>query len=167
MSKIQKIYMKNNVDYLNSINTDLIWNNINSSDIDILKHINNQISNPYSIKLNFIQNILNSNQALPIKTKSDLEKFFNALSPFNIEFNFGSSTFNKKIVCSRLLLHNSISKKDSSDIFYNKYINKVKNLLVKSGIEFDYFEFKSKRFNKTKDIIWVFNLEQFDNNNSK
>lgn len=160
---LQKILMNNYIDSSTiKVNNQLIWDNIDSSDIEILSRISNKISCPYSVKLNFIQNILNLEQSLPIKEIKDIIKLFNALSPLNIEYNLGSNIFNKKIVKNKLFLQNSISKKEASDIFYIKYINKVKNLLIKSGIEFDYFEFKSKRFNKTKDIIWVFNLEQFN-----
>lgn len=161
--KLQKILMNNHIDSSKTnISNQLIWDNIDSSDIEILSKISNKISNPYLIKLNFILNVLNLDIPMPIKEIKDIFKLFNSLSPLNIEYNLGSNVFNKKIAQNKLFLQNSISKKEASDIFYNKYINKVKNLLVKSGIEFDYFEFKSKRFNKTKDIIWVFNLEQFD-----
>ncbi len=162
MSFKQEIYFNNKtVPNINSQNINYIWNNADSSDIEIIKNINNSISNPYQIKLNFVYNILSSSEGLPIKNIKDLNKFFKILSPLNIEYSLGSNLFNKKIVEGKLFLQNSISKKDATDIFYCKYINKVKNLLVKSGIEFDYFEFKSKRFNKTKDIIWVFDLQKF------
>ncbi len=161
--KLQKVLMNNHIDSSKSnISNQLIWDNIGSSDIEILTRISNKISNPYLIKLNFIVNILNLDIPLPIESSKDIIKLFNSLSPLNIEYNLGSNIFNKKIVQNKMFLQNSISKKEASDIFYLKYINKVKNLLIKSGIEFDYFEFKSKRFNKTKDIIWVFNLEQFN-----
>ncbi len=159
---LQKILMNNHtIPSTIYINNQLIWDNIDSSDIDILTRISNKISSPYLVKLNFIINILNLDEGLPLESPKDIIKLFNSLSPLNIEYNLGSNVFNKKIVQNKLFLQNSISKKEASDIFYVKYINKVKNLLVKSGIEFDYFEFKSKRFNKTKDIIWVFNLDQF------
>jgi hypothetical protein len=162
--KKQEIYMNNHTTPLiNNSNSVMIWDLIDNPDIEAIKNINNQISNPYQIKLSFIQNFLNSNQPYPIKSLKDLNKLFKILSPLNIEYNLGSNVWNKKISHSKLFIQNSISKKESSDIFYNKYINKVKNILVLSGVQFNYFEFKSKRFNKTKDIIWVFDLEQFNN----
>ena len=48
------------------------------------------------------------------------------------------------------------TKKDACSFFYDKYINKIKNIFIKSNIKFNYFEFKSKRFYKTQDIIFVF-----------
>jgi hypothetical protein len=164
MSKKQEIFFNNSIKpNISKENINYIWDNINTSDVHLLKHLNNIVSNPYQLKLNLIINLLNSNQSIPISNISELEKFFKMLSPLNIEYNLGSTQYNKQIISGKLFLQNSISKKESSDIFYNKYINQVKNVLSLSNIDFEYFEFKSKRFNKTKDIIWVFDLEQFNN----
>ncbi len=163
MSKKQEIFFNNYVKpNISKENIDYVWDNINTSDINILKHLNNIVSNPYQLKLNLINNLLLSNISVPLKNILDVEKFFKMLSPLNIEYNLGSSEFNKQIIGDKLFLQNSISKKECNDIFYNKYINLVKNILKLSNIDFDYFEFKSKRFNKTKDIIWVFDLDQFE-----
>ena len=56
----------------------------------------------------------------------------------------------------KILIQNSISKLDMDNNFYSNYINKIKKILSKSKIKYFYFEFKSKRFNKIKDIIWAF-----------
>ena len=43
-----------------------------------------------------------------------------------------------------------------NEYFYLNYINRIKKILSNSNVKYYYFEFKSKRFNKIKDIIWVF-----------
>jgi hypothetical protein len=157
--KKQEIFMNNNINSnINKSNVNILWNNITSNDELIIKKLTNLISNPYQLKLNLINNLLNSDVALPIFNYKDVIKFFCILNPLNLEYNMGSNVWNFKILDNRLFIQNSISKKDSSEIFYNKYINLIKKILVKSNINFNYFEFKSKRFNKTKDIIFVMDI---------
>ncbi len=146
---------------INKDNIDFFWKNINTSDEGILRNLNNMFTESYQIKLNLISVLLNSNESLPITTKKDLIKLFNTVSPLNIEYNMANSKWNYKIIDNKLFIQNSISKKDSNEIFYKKYINLLKKILVQSKIDFNYFEFKLKRFNKSKDIVWVFDLKQF------
>lgn len=159
----QRVYMNNVIsNKMTDSNMNLLWENINSCDETILKSINNIFMDHYTVKLNLINHLLNSNGNIPIRDSKDLIKFFKTLSPLNIQYMMASNEWNHKITDNKLFFQNSISKKDSSDIFYNTYINLVKKKLIESKIEFNYFEFKLKRFNKTKDIVWVFDLKQFD-----
>lgn len=161
-SNKQRILMNNFIpNKISEQNMNLLWENINSSDESILKTINNIFMNQYTLKLNLINYLLNSLGSLPIRTYTDLIKFFKTLNPLNVQYLMGSNEWNYKIAESKIFFQNSISKKDSSDIFYNFYINLVKKKLIESKIEYNYFEFKLKRFNKTKDIVWVFDLDQF------
>lgn len=145
-------------------NLNLLWDNINSSDEFILKKINNIFIDQYTLKLNLINYLLNSSCSLPIKGLIDLIKFFKSINPLNIQYMMASYEWNYKTSNNKIFFQNSISKKDSNDSFYNLFINLIKKKLIESKIEFNYFEFKLKRFNKTKDIVWVFNLEQFNKN---
>ncbi len=86
---------------------------------------------------------------------------------YNLLYNMASNTWNHKIEESKLFIQNSISKQDATSGFYTNYINLIKKKLLESNINFNYFEFRLKRFNKTKDIIFVFDLEQFANSNKK
>ena len=163
ISNKQKIFMNNII--LNKIsdnNLNLLWDNINSSDEFILKKINNIFIDQYTLKLNLINYLLNSSCGLPIKGLTDLIKFFKSINPLNIQYMMASHEWNYKITNNKIFFQNSISKKDSNDSFYNLFINLIKKKLIESNIEFNYFEFKLKRFNKTKDIVWVFDLEQFN-----
>ena len=155
----QKIIM-NNYTETKLINKDLILNNIYSNDDDIYLQIYNKIDNPYQKRLNIISLLLKSDLVIPMNNCLDIIKFFNWLSPFNNEYKLSSKDWaikkikygNKK----KILLQNSISKKDINNSFYYNYIDLIKKKLILSSIKYYYLEFKSKRFNKVKDIIWVF-----------
>ncbi len=148
-------------------NISLLWENINSSDESMLKQLNNIFINVETVKSNLITYILNSNSSIPINNSNDIIKLFNLVSTFNTRYQMASNNWNYKIEDSKLFIQNSISKKDSNTSFYQNYINLIKKKLVESNIDFNYFEFKVKRFNKTKDIIFVFDLQQFDKLNKK
>jgi hypothetical protein len=155
----QKIIMNN---YKNSyiMNENFILNNIYSNDELIYNKIYNLIQNPYQKRINTINLILTSNISIPINNYKNIIKFFNWLSPLNNEYNMSSKDWNIKTVKygnrEKILLQNSISKKDMTEIFYSNYINLIKKKLTNSNIDYCYFEFKSKRFNKIKDIVWAF-----------
>jgi len=141
-------------------NSDFIWDNIFTCDDTIENKIYNLIVNPYQKKLNLINLILNSDISFPISNCKDIIMFFNWICPLNIEYKMGSNEWNYSSVKygnkEKILVQNSISKMDMNDNFYSNYIKKIKNILSNSKIKYNYFEFKSKRFNKIKDIIWVF-----------
>jgi hypothetical protein len=157
----QNIIMNNNNES-KILNNELIIKYLYSSDDGINTQIYNQIYNPYQKKLNTINLILKSNIIIPFKNSKDIIKFFNWLSPLNNEFNFSSKDWNIKTIKygnnEKFLLQNSISKKDIIKYLYKNYIDLIKKKLNDSNIKFLYFEFKSKRFNKIKDIIWVFDI---------
>jgi hypothetical protein len=155
----QYIYSNN---YKKSIisNKKFIVDNIFSNDIDIENKIYNLIYNPYQKKLNLINLILDSELDFKFDNYLDIIKFFNWLYPLTIEYKMASGCWNVKSVKyankEKILLQNSISKVDMTDNFSLDYIDKIKKTLYNSGIKYYYFEFKTKRFNKIKDIIWVF-----------
>jgi hypothetical protein len=141
-------------------------NNIDSNDEYLLNKLSNHIDNLFQKKINLIYLLLRSNLSLQINSVISLKKFFIFLSPLNTEFLLSSRIWNHKIINHDnnhyILFQNSISKKDCCTFFYKHYIDLVKNALFNSGIQYNYFEFKCKRFNKIKDIIWSFNLNQFN-----
>lgn len=143
-------------------NNQLILNNIYSTDDEIYSQIYKQISNPYQKRLNTIGLLLKSDLVIPMSNMVDIIRFFNWLSPLNNEFNMGSKDWAFKTIKygnkEKFLLQNSISKQDMGRTFYSNYIDLVKAKLTLTGINFCYFEFKSKRFNKVKDIIWAFDI---------
>lgn len=157
----QKIYLGNyKKSYIKKENEKFISGNLFISDEFIENKIYSLISNPYQKKLNLINLIIDSNLNLGLKTYLDIIKFFSWLNPLTIEFGFASGKYNIRTIKyanrEKVLLQNSISKIDHNEYFVSNYINKIKKILTKSGIKYYYFEFKSKRFNKIKDIIWVF-----------
>jgi hypothetical protein len=158
----QEIIMNNYVDKKCN-NMDFIWDNINSSDSEIINKMSSFLINPYQQKLNLIYSLLYSNNSIPIKNFKDIINFFNFISPLNNEFLMGSYNWNIKIINDKnniddkkLFIQNSINKIDSCNLFYIKYINPIKKILDNSNIKFSYFEFKCNRFYKSKDIVWVF-----------
>ena len=155
----QKINMfSENKSYIKNI--DFIWNNINSSDDTIINSCLNFIDNTYKKKIYIIELFLNSTNCLPINNIIDLQLFFKNISILNLEYELGSKNWNFLIKDNKLFVQNSISKKNTNSFFYNKFINPIKNSLKNSNIFFYYFEFKNRRFLKTKDIIFVFDLNK-------
>ena len=157
---MQQIIMNNSVQN-KCDNMEFIWNNINTCDNNIIKKMASMLTNEYQLKINLIYSLLYSNNTLPLKNHADIINFFYFISPLNNEFLMASYKWNVKIVKDdngndKLFIQNSINKIDSCNLFYNKYINPIKNILIKSCIKFDYFEFKCNRFYKSKDIVWVF-----------
>lgn len=155
---IMNNYKKNNI-----INEEFVLKNMYSADDEIYSQIYKLIDNPYQKKLNTINLLLKSDLVIPMNNSTDIVKFFNWICPLNNEFNLGSKDWAwKKIKYGnkeKFLLQNSISKQDIGRTFYSNYIDLVKKKLSQSNINYVYFEFKSKRFNKVKDIVWA-----FDNN---
>lgn len=161
ISNIQYIY-KNNMNQsiiINPITNDFIVGNLFLNDLDMENKIYNLIDNPFQKKLNLINLILNTNINLKLNTWESIIKFFNWLSPMTIEYKMASCNWNIKTIKygnkEKILIQNSISKVDYNESFF-EYIKKIKKTLTNSKINYYYFEFKSKRFNKIKDIIWVF-----------
>jgi hypothetical protein len=154
------IIFGNNYRKTSITNDEFVRNNLFSNDIDIENKIYNHIINPYQKKLNLINLVLDSDFDLKLNGYLDVIKFFNWLNPLTIEYKMSSGRWNIKSIKygnrEKILLQNSISKSDLDDKFSNEYINKIKKVLNKSCIKYYYFEFKSKRFNKIKDIVWVF-----------
>ena len=160
ISNIQKIIMNNNIEN-KCDNMEFIWNNINTSDNQIIKRMSSMLTNECLQKLNLIYSLLYSNNSLPLKNYTDIINFFYFISPLNNEFLMASYKWNVKIVKDdngndKLFIQNSINKIDSCNLLYNKYINPIKNILTNSGVKFHYFEFKCNRFYKSKDIVWIF-----------
>ena len=157
----QQIIM-NNYKKTTITNSELILNNIYSTDDEIYSQIYKQIYNPYQKKLNIMYLLLKSDLVIPMSSMVDVIRFFNWLSPLNNEFNMSSKDWAFKTIKygnkQKFLLQNSISKQDMGRTFYSNYIDLIKSKLALTGIKFSYFEFKSKRFNKVKDIIWAFDI---------
>lgn len=157
----QKIMM-NNYKQTNISNPEFILKNIYSTDDEIYNQIYKQLDNQYQKKLNIMIMILKSNLIIPLNDQNQIINFFNWMSPLNLEFNMGSKDWAVKKIKygdkEKFLLQNSISKKDIGKNFYSNYIDLIKNKLNLANVDYLYFEFKSKRFNKIKDIIWVLNI---------
>lgn len=158
---LQKIYKNNDLQSKNitqSLN-DFIVMNLFLNDSDMENKIYNLIVNRVQKKLNLINLILNTDINLKLNTWESIIKFFNWLSPMTLEYKMASGNWNIKTIKygnkEKILIQNSISKIDYTDSFV-MYIKKIKKTLLNSKINYNYFEFKSKRFNKIKDIIWVF-----------
>jgi hypothetical protein len=148
--------------YANIKDSTFFWNNINSSDDSLINHMYSLMDNTYQKKINLVNMLIKSNFVLPSKSSSDIIKFFNTISILSPEYSLGEREWVYKFVnnnnLNKLFIHNSVSKKDKSSYFYNNLINPIKNIFVNSSIKYYYYEYKSKRFNKTTDIIFVFDL---------
>jgi hypothetical protein len=156
---LQKIKMNNFYDKSNSDVNELIWNSIETADETLIHSLNKKIFDTYHAKLNLLYNLLYSTDPLPIKDKKSIIKFFNIMAPLNNEFNMGSYNWNFKIVEKRLFVQNSITKTDLNDYLKVHYLNPIKSVLKQSGVKFDYYQFKSNRFYRNVDIVFVFDFE--------
>jgi len=136
----------------------LIWNNIDTPDEELLKSINSKIFDPYHAKINLINNLLYSNEPLPINDKTDIVKFFSILAPLNNEYNFGSYNWEHITYDKLLIFQNSILKSNYNQYVYTKYINPIRNVLKLSKFKVNFFQFTNKRFKKTVDLIFVIEL---------
>lgn len=142
--------------------TDIIWENCLNNDEHILKYLNNLIFDHNKIKENLAMYLLTSDKQLPINTLKDIKKLFNIMNSLNNLFEMGSNTWEYKNVKYKenkfLFVKNSVSKLNHDTKFKN-FINLIKNKFNSSNIKLNYFELTSSRFNKTIDIIFI-----FDNN---
>lgn len=139
---------------------------LNASNDNYIDLLTSKINNPYQKKLNFINLVLNSSvlklSSNPNQILCELKYFFRWISPLNNEFFMGSFTWNYKLIETtnkKIIFQNSISKRDISDYFYKNYINLIEQVLKNSNIPYLYLEFKSKRFNKIIDVLFVCDLE--------
>lgn len=133
-------------------NNEYIYNVIKNGDIDLIKHVNNKIFTDNDHRFFLVSKILNSNYKI---NYLDIRNFFAILSPLNIEYNMGDKKWNYKLWNEYLLIQNSVLKQNISPLFYDMYINKIKHILNISEIKYYYKEFKDRRNNKTKDIIFI------------
>ena len=121
--------------------------------------MNNKIISTYNAKLNLINYVLNSDETNIKYVLHDIKKFYIFLNPLNNEYNLSSYEWDFNVVNNLLIIQNSISKSLANDDFYNNYIDKIKNILSNSKIDFIYHEFKVPRFYKTLDIIFSIKLD--------
>ena len=156
---LQKIKMNNFYDKSNSNVNELIWNSIETADETLIHSLNTKLFDTYHAKLNLLYNLLYSTEPLPIKDKRSIIKFFSVIAPLNNEFNMGSFSWNFKSSGTRLYVQNSITKADLNDYLKVHYLNPIKSVLKQSGIKFDYYQFKSNRFYRNVDIVFVFDFE--------
>ena len=155
----QKIIMNNFYARSKSEYNDLIWDNIETADDAMLKHLNNKILDTYRMRLNLINNILYSTEGLNISYKKDVLKLFNILAPLSNEYNLGSYKWSHKIVDNKLYIQNSVLKFDFTDNFRIYFLNPIKRLLKLSGIQYKYYHFKSTRYYRNIDIVFTFDFQ--------
>ena len=155
--KMNNVFTYNNNNY---IDPNYILNNLNATDEELIKNINNKIMSPYSAKINLINYVLNSNDTVIKKKIIDIKKFFKFINPLNNEYSLDSYEWEFKLVDNFLLVQNSIHKilADKTCIFYLNYIKKIKKVLDNSDLEYKYHEYKTARFYKNLDVIFSFRI---------
>lgn len=151
----QKLRMNNFYDRSVTKYNNLIWENIETADNAMVDYLNNKIFDTYRKRLNLLNNILYSTEGLPIKTRADVKKFFNIIAPLNNEHNLGTYNWTFKDVEKRLYIHNSLLKVDLNINLKIYFLNPIKRVLKLSGVNFKYYEFKSMRYYRSVDIVFV------------
>lgn len=154
----------NNKYYKNVIDPDLVFTNLhhNGDNIAILTMMHNNIINPYEIKINLLKYVIQNPDFKIGSSIINIKDFFNTLNPLNIEFQMGSYNWSYKCVNNNekklMLVQNSLFKKNiyNTPNVYTDYIDLIKQILDRSGITFGYHEFRTKRFYKRVDTIFVF-----------
>jgi hypothetical protein len=138
-----------------------IMNNLNSKDEIILKSINNKIIGYNEYDENIANYILNSTQKITLNTANDITKFFKLLKPLNSKYDMGMINWEFNTYVNNnikfITCHNNVSK-IYYNFIYDKYIEKIREKLVNSQVEFYYQELKEYRYNKTKEIVFIFKL---------
>jgi hypothetical protein len=154
----QQITMNNVYSRSKPLYDKLIWDNIDRADDTMIHYLNDKIVDTYRMKLNLIYNLLYSIEGLPITNKKDILKLFNIFAPLSNEFDLGSYRWSNKMVGDRLYIQNSVLKVDFTDHFKKFFLNPIKKLLVSSGVNFKFYNFKSTRFQRNIDLVFVFDL---------
>lgn len=162
----RKLEQNNNKHYKNVIDPNLIFTNVCYGDgaSDTLTLFYNKIVNPYDIKINLLKYIIqNPNFKIEPNIKN-VKDFFNTLNPLNIEFLMGSYNWSYKCINNNgkelLLIQNSLLKKNvyNTPNVYDDYIELIKQVLSRSGVIFSYHEFRTKRFYKRVDTIFIIDI---------
>jgi hypothetical protein len=156
----------NNISYYNNDSNskvNFIWDKITCSDEILLKKMYTNIVSTVDVKLGLIEYLLKSDYSISIKTKKDIIKLFSITSILNNKYSMGSNEWDFKIVKDnnsyKLFVQNSITKYcKNNNSLYDDYLNPLKNIFTKSNIKFNYYEFKVKRYYKTIDIVFVFDI---------
>jgi hypothetical protein len=153
----------NNKHYKNVIDPNLVFTNLhNNGDMDTLTTFHNNIINPYEIKINLLKYVIQNPDFKIGSLITNIKDFFNTLNPLNIEFQMGSYNWSYKSINNNgkelLLVQNSLFKKNvyNTPNVYTDYIDLIKQILSRSNITFSYHEFRTKRFYKRVDTIFLF-----------
>jgi hypothetical protein len=154
----------NNKYYKNVIDPNLVFTNLHQSsdNIAILTTMHNNIINPYEVKINLLKYVIQNPDFKIGSTITNIKDFFNTLNPLNNEFQMGSYKWSYKCINNNgkelFLVQNSLFKKNiyNTPNVYTDYIDLIKKILDRSGIVFHYHEFRTKRFYKRVDTIFLF-----------
>jgi hypothetical protein len=160
----KKLEQCNNKHYKNVIDPNLVFTNLhnNGDNMSVLTTMHNNIINPYEIKINLLKYVIQNPDFKIGSSITNIKDFFNTLNPLNIEFQMGSYVWSYKCISNNgkelLLVQNSLFKKNvyNTPNVYTDYIDLIKQILDRSGITFNYHEFRTKRFYKRVDTIFLF-----------
>jgi len=162
----RKLAQNNNKHYKNVIDPNLIFTNVCYGDGagDTLTLLYNKIVNPYEIKINLLKYVIQNPDFKIEPNIKNVKDFFNTLNPLNIEFLMGSYNWSYKCINNNgkelLLIQNSLLKKNvyNTPNVYDDYIELIKKVLSRSGVIFSYHEFRTKRFYKRVDAIFIIDI---------
>lgn len=157
MNDNYQFIMHNNIETNITNNNDFIIDCLKNGNNTLFKFINNKILNDYDQKVILIQKILKSNHKINYDIQT-IKYFFILLTPLNIEYNLGDKSWSFKKYKNHLLVQNCALKINLSPLFYDLYINKIKNILKNSNIYFDYKEYENRRNHKTVDLIFIIKI---------
>jgi hypothetical protein len=160
----KKLEQCNNKHYKNVIDPNLVFTNLHQSDdnMTVLTLLHNNIINPYEIKINLLKYVIQNPDFKIGSSITNIKDFFNTLNPLNIEFQMGSYVWSYKCINNNgkelLLVQNSLFKKNvyNTPNVYTDYIDLIKLILDRSGVTYSYHEFRTKRFYKRVDTIFLF-----------
>jgi hypothetical protein len=156
---MQHIKLNNQYNKSLSIYNNLIWENMETADDTMINFLHSKIHDSYHKKIHILYNFINSTEKMPIESYKDVIKFYNIISPLNNEFNFSSFNWNHEIINKKLYIQNSLLKANLNDLVKSSFLNPIKNILKISGLNFKYYEFKSRRYNHNVDIVFVFDFQ--------
>ena len=101
--------------------------------------------------------ILNSDNDILIDTSEQIQHFFDFLHCLNLKYDMGMEYWEKTEYKDKNIItyHNNICK-CYYNFIYDKYIKKIREKLEKCKVEFYYMELREYRYNKTKEIVFIF-----------
>lgn len=151
MENLQKL---NNLDpnYKKGIDCNLISTILNTNDEILIAKLNSKICNTNMMRINLMEYLLLSDKIKQHDFKTIID-FFNRIKSYFLLHQFSGANFKKINDGKNLIIQFSTFK---ANYCSSKYIvDRIEQLLNRSGIKYKFFRLTNRRFSKTIDLLFV------------